>query len=218
MNGSSLRDLNIILASQSPRRRELLARTGLSFTVHPASDKEVTEETEPARIVEALAAHKAREVYEKVYENAAHPLLVIGADTVVVIHGQILGKPESREHAAEMLRLLSGASHEVLTGVCLIEESLGAEGGITAHERIFHECTRVFFRKLTEEEIRGYIASGEPMDKAGAYGIQGLASVFVDHIEGDYDNVVGFPLTRVMKEAEALHASVKGEGRHASVL
>ena len=230
MNGSTLKDLNIILASQSPRRRELLSRTGLSFEILPASDKEVTEETEAGRIVEALAAHKAREVYGKVCEKRADecasvvctapqkPLLVIGADTVVVIRGQILGKPESPEHAAEMLRLLSGTSHEVLTGVCLIEENAGAEGKVTAYERIFHECTRVFFRELTEEEIRGYIASGEPMDKAGAYGIQGLAGVFVDHIEGDYDNVVGFPLTRVMKEAEALHASVTGEDSHASVL
>ncbi len=235
MNGNTLKDLDIILASQSPRRRELLQRTGLSFEIFPASDREVTEETEAGRIVEALAAHKAREVYGKVCEKRASacacaeaspvscgtlpkPFLVIGADTVVAIRGQILGKPESPEHAAEMLRLLSDASHEVLTGVCLIEESKGADGGITARERIFHECTRVFFRKLMEEEIWDYIASGEPMDKAGAYGIQGLAGVFVDHIEGDYDNVVGFPLTRVMKEAEAFHAFLREEDRHASVL
>ena len=226
-----LNDYDIVLASQSPRRRELLGRTGLSFAILPASDREVTEETEPARIVEALAAHKAREVYGKISREPAadglcaeaspvscgvpsRPLFVIGADTVVVINGQILGKPESPAHAAEMLRLLSGAQHEVLTGVCFIAEGLaGAEGAATEEngrpvERMFHECTKVFFRDLTEEEIASYIASGEPMDKAGAYGIQGLAGVFVDHIEGDYDNVVGFPLTRVIREAEAFLSEV----------
>ena len=236
MNENLLKKFDIILASQSPRRRELLGRTGLSFAIRPASDREVTEETEPAKIVEALAAHKANEVYgkllgERSLENVlaeaspvscgtpSRPLFVIGADTVVVINGQILGKPESPEHAAEMLRMLSGAQHEVLTGVCLIreepgagksgEEETGAQGGagkITVRTHIFHECTKVFFRSLTEEEIASYIASGEPMDKAGAYGIQGLAGVFVDHIEGDYDNVVGFPLTRILGEAEAFLA------------
>ena len=222
MNENLLKKFDIILASQSPRRRELLGRTGLSFTIRPASDREVTEETEPAKIVEALAAHKANEVYgkllgERSLENVlaeaspvscgtpSRPLFVIGADTVVVINGQILGKPESPEHAAEMLRMLSGAQHEVLTGVCLIREEPGA-GKNTVRTHIFHECTKVFFRSLTEEEISSYIASGEPMDKAGAYGIQGLAGVFVDHIEGDYDNVVGFPLTRILGEAEAFLA------------
>ena len=222
MSGTELNEFEIILASQSPRRREILGRTGLSFAVHPASDREVTEETEPARIVEALAAHKAREVYEKVSRERAEacalseasplacgtpprPLFVIGADTVVVIGGQILGKPESPARAAEMLRLLSGASHEVLTGVCLIAEKPAA------CERIFHERTRVFFRTLSEEEIASYVATGEPMDKAGAYGIQGRAGIFVDHIEGDYDNVVGFPLTRVLREAEALLAPAAEE-------
>ena len=222
MNENLLKKFDIILASQSPRRRELLGRTGLSFAIRPASDREVTEETEPAKIVEALAAHKANEVYgkllgERSLENVlaeaspvscgtpSRPLFVIGADTVVVINGQILGKPESPEHAAEMLRMLSGAQHEVLTGVCLIREEPGA-GKITVRTHIFHECTKVFFRDLTEEEIASYIASGEPMDKAGAYGIQGLAGVFVDHIEGDYDNVVGFPLTRILGEAEAFLA------------
>ena len=222
MNENLLKKFDIILASQSPRRRELLGRTGLSFAIRPASDREVTEETEPAKIVEALAAHKANEVYgklllERSLENVlaeaspvscgtpSRPLFVIGADTVVVINGQILGKPESPEHAAEMLRMLSGAQHEVLTGVCLIREEPGAGKG-TVRTHIFHECTKVFVRSLTEEEIASYIASGEPMDKAGAYGIQGLAGVFVDHIEGDYDNVVGFPLTRILGEAEAFLA------------
>ena len=200
------------MASQSPRRREILSRTGLSFEIFPASDKEFTEETEPWRVVEALAAHKAGEVFEKLRKERAEassfaeaspvacgtapkPLFVIGADTIVVSGGQILGKPENEENAAEMLRLLSGRTHEVMTGVCFIAEGFG--------KHIFHEVTRVRFRELLEEEIRAYIATGEPMDKAGAYGIQGGAGVFVSGLDGDYDNVVGFPLRRILREAEA---------------
>ena len=222
MNSQNLDKYHIILASQSPRRREILSRMGLPFTVLPASDREITEETEPARIVEALSSHKAAEVYEKLRQaerggsatasmpspegsSADHfrsgetaPLFVIGADTVVVIDGQILGKPEDPEDAARMLGLLSGRSHSVLTGVTLIREE---SDGSRMH--IFHEETQVFFRELREEEIAAYIASGEPMDKAGSYGIQGFGGAFVEHIAGDYDNVVGFPYARFLRESEA---------------
>ena len=221
----SLSDYNLILASQSPRRRELLSRTGLPFEIHPASDKEVTEETEASRIVEALAAHKAHEVYEKLMEERAarctlaeaspvacgtapKPFFVIGADTVVVSEGRILGKPENEAHAAEMLRMLSGRAHEVMTGVCLLaEESADVSEHLSEHisaprEHIFHERTEVRFRELSEEEIQAYIATGEPMDKAGAYGIQGGAGVFVEGLSGEYNNVVGFPLERILREIE----------------
>ena len=160
------------------------------------------------------------------------PFFVIGADTVVVIGGEILGKPEDPAHAAKMLRLLSGASHEVLTGVCLIAEmpaprgaSAGTEGpgetpgdSCAIRERIFFERTKVHFRELTEEEIADYVAGGEPMDKAGAYGIQGKAGAFVEYIEGDYDNVVGFPLARFLEESEAFLASGVKEDGNASCL
>ena len=221
----SWNDFELILASQSPRRREILSRTGLSFRILPASDREVTEETAPERIVEALAAHKAREVYGKLRKERAlacasaeaspeacgtplRPLFVIGADTIVVCDAQILGKPENQEQAAEMLRLLSGRAHEVMTGVCLIAEDAAAREGEEEgfSERIFHEVTAVRFRTLSEEEIAAYIATGEPMDKAGAYGIQGGAGIFVEDLQGDYDNVVGFPLKRILREAEALLA------------
>lgn len=236
----SLTDHRIILASQSPRRREILSRTGLSFEIFPASDKEFTEETEPSRIVEALASHKAREVFEKIRKaraevcsfaeaspvacgTAPKPLFVIGADTIVVCDSRILGKPEDEEDAAEMLRLLSGRSHEVMTGVCLIAESVGPQG---FRERIFHEVTRVRFRALTEEEIQAYIATGEPMDKAGAYGIQGGAGIFVEGLQGEYNNVVGFPLDRILKEIDAFLGTEReadalpgtGEESDASVL
>ena len=236
----SLTDHRIILASQSPRRRELFSRTGLPFEIRPASDKEFTEETEPWRVVEALAAHKAHEVFEKLRKERAEacsfaeaspvacgtapkPLFVIGADTIVVCDSRILGKPEDEEDAAEMLRLLSGRSHEVMTGVCLIAESAGPQG---FRERIFHEVTQVRFRALTDEEIQSYIATGEPMDKAGAYGIQGSAGIFVEALEGDYDNVVGFPLDRILKETDAFLGTETiagtrpgaGEESHAAVL
>ncbi|MBP5294889.1 MAG: septum formation protein Maf [Lachnospiraceae bacterium] len=245
----SLTDYRIILASQSPRRREILSRTGLSFEIFPASDKEFTEETDPSRIVEALASHQAREVFQKVRKaraeacsfaeaspvacgTAPKPFFVIGADTIVVCDQKILGKPEDEADAAEMLRLLSGRSHEVMTGVCLIEETPAAgneetEGGF--RERIFHEVTKVRFRTLTEEEIQSYIATGEPMDKAGAYGIQGGAGIFVKALEGEYNNVVGFPLDRILKEIDAFlgaetvadarpGAGERGEESDASVL
>ncbi len=217
----SLTDHRIILASQSPRRRELFSRTGLSFEIRPASDKEFTEETEPWRVVEALAAHKAHEVFEKLRkETAPKPLFVIGADTIVVCDSRILGKPVDEEDAAEMLRLLSGRSHEVMTGVCLIAESAGPQG---FRERIFHEVTQVRFRALTDEEIQSYIATGEPMDKAGAYGIQGSAGIFVEALEGEYNNVVGFPLDRILKEIDAFLgtetvAGTRGEESDAAVL
>jgi len=181
----------IILASASPRRRELLGTLGADFTVEPAQGEETTPHCGSADgIVTALAEAKAAEVAAK------HPdALVIGADTVVALDGRILGKPKDEADAASMLRLLSGRSHTVCTGLCLIR------GGT----RLTHaETTAVHFRSLTDAEIAAYVATGEPMDKAGAYAIQGLASLFITGIEGDYFNVVGLPLCALGRMLEQM--------------
>lgn len=171
----------IILASASPRRKELLAGLGLEFEVIPAKGPEHTpEHGDAAKTVMELSAAKARELAQR-YPEA----IVIGADTVVEKDGDILGKPADEAEAAAMLKKLSGAAHRVFTGVTVAR-------GETILSRA--EETAVHFRPLTEEEIAAYVASGEPMDKAGAYAIQGLASLFIRGIEGDYFNVVGLPL------------------------
>ncbi len=171
----------IILASASPRRRELLGSLGLSFDIQPATGSENTPDTgDAAEAVRLIARGKARQI------AALHPeALVIGADTVVELDGHILGKPADEAEACAMLRALSGRTHRVYTGVAVIS------GG----EELDHtECTEVRFRPLTEREIAAYVAGGEPMDKAGAYAAQGKAALFVEGIEGDYFNVVGLPL------------------------
>ena len=171
----------LILASASPRRRELLDRFGLTYEIVPAAGEErAPEGMTPGELVAELAANKAAEV------SARYPeAVVIAADTVVEVDGRILGKPGTVERAVEMLTELSGRENRVWTGVCVREG-----------DRVLtrSECTAVHFRKLTEEEIRAYAATGEPLDKAGAYGYQGLACLFVDRIEGDFFNVVGLPV------------------------
>ncbi|MGC8794008.1 MAG: Maf family protein [Bryobacteraceae bacterium] len=175
----------LVLASQSPRRRELLARAGFSFVVRPVEvDETWWPGEEPAAHVERLAREKAR------VAPAGPDDIVLGADTVVVVDGEILGKPADAEDAARMLRKLSGRMHRVLTGVCL-------KRGPTELTHV--EATWVSFATLDEQEIRDYVASGEPMDKAGAYAIQGLASRFVKRIEGCYFNVVGLPVASVYR-------------------
>ena len=176
----------IILASQSPRRRELLERMGITkFDILPAQGEEVADPTLPPHLlVEELARQKAMEIAAQVGQND----LVIAADTVVAIDGQVLGKPQSKEHAFEMLRSLSGREHQVYTGFTVCRGDQVVCG---------HEDTAVCFRPLTDEEIRAYIATGEPMDKAGSYGIQGYGCVLVEGIRGDYYNVVGLPVCRL---------------------
>lgn len=176
----------LILASASPRRRELLGRFGLPFEVIPAKGEEpLLPGLTPEETVKALAAAKAAEIAGETGDADA---LIIGSDTVVERGGVILGKPADEADAFRMLSALSGGVHRVWSGVC-----------VRRGERILTEaeCTEVCFRTLTEEEIRAYIATGEPMDKAGSYGYQGLASVFVESIRGDYFNVVGLPLCRL---------------------
>lgn len=181
----------IILASASPRRRELLGLAGFDFDVVTAHVNEVLDpELEPQELVMSLAEQKARAVAKKHKEQ-----IVIGADTVVVLEGKVLGKPKDEADAAKMLKSLSGKAHEVFTGVSIIKSE---------KSHCFFERTKVKFCELDDEQIRAYVASGEPMDKAGAYGIQGKGCVLVEGIEGDYFNVVGFPVSRFCREMKKL--------------
>ena len=175
--------MDLILASQSPRRSELLRTAGFSFRVRV---RPVPEQRAPGESPLDYALRLAREKAAAAWQEAEE--IVLGADTTVVIEAQILGKPSSPADAARMLRLLSGRSHEVITGICL----RSARGQI-----VDAAITRVWFARLSDSDIGAYTASGEPMDKAGGYGIQGLASKFVERIEGCYFNVMGLPVALV---------------------
>ncbi len=176
----------IILASGSPRRRELLERFGVNdLRVRPAKGEERMPDTDdPAEIVRALSRQKA----EEVARGAAADDVIVAADTIVWLDGQALGKPRDEADAKAMLRRLSGRTHSVFTGVCVVR---GGELLTEAEESL------VSFREMSEREIAAYVASGEPMDKAGAYGAQGLAGLFVRRIEGSFSNVMGLPLCRL---------------------
>lgn len=211
-------NVRLVLASASPRRRELLSQIGLEFTVMPSTKEENAKTTEAGALVQELSRQKAVDIWEQlsggqgqnpdadqeqISEETQEPnlngkqqpeLLVIGADTVVCCEGKILGKPHSREATAEMLTALQGRSHEVYTGVTLYSQS---------ETVTFFECTQVEFYPMTEVEISEYIDSKEPMDKAGAYGIQGLGARFVKGIRGDYNNVVGLPVGRLYQELKS---------------
>ena len=235
-------NVRLVLASASPRRRELLSQIGLEFTVMPSTKEEHAKATEAGALVQELSRQKAVDIWEQlsggqgqnpdanqkqlsdanqaqnsdpnhgqlsgadqeqIFREMREPnlngkrqpeLLVIGADTVVCCEGKILGKPHSREAAAEMLTVLQGRSHEVYTGVTLYSQSEAVT---------FFECTQVEFYPMTEAEISDYIDSKEPMDKAGAYGIQGLGARFVKGIRGDYNNVVGLPVGRLYQELKS---------------
>ena len=178
---------HIILASGSPRRKEILELADLDFDVIPSNAEEITTKTAPHEVVMELASIKAKDIYEQSDKQN----MVVGADTVVAYQGQILGKPSDKEDAKRMLSMLSGQTHEVYTGVCVIENGKA---------KTFYEETKVTFYEISEGEIDHYIQTGEPMDKAGSYGIQGKAAVFIKGIEGDYYNVVGFPIARFLHE------------------
>lgn len=177
----------IILASASPRRQEILKQIGLSFEVkvNPV-DEIIPAGMLPQQAVCELAYRKAKGVADELELGD----IVIGADTIVVHGNRILGKPMDRADAVDTLRSLSGGDHLVMTGFCVIEAATGRV--VQANE-----TTRVFFRRLTDAEINAYVDSGEPMDKAGSYGIQGLGAILVEKIEGCYFNVVGLPVTRL---------------------
>ncbi|OFV83893.1 MAG: septum formation protein Maf [Acidobacteria bacterium RIFCSPHIGHO2_01_FULL_67_28] len=179
----------LILASASPRRRELLRQAGFTFeVVAPEVDETYPGGEDPAAFAERLALAKAAQIAQRF--TAKDDVVVLGADTVVVADGEVLGKPVSADDARAMLRKLSGIAHRVITGV-----ALAAPGA--ARRAVGHEVTRVFFRPLTEEEITAYVATGEPLDKAGAYAAQGRAARFVTRVEGCYFNVVGLPVALV---------------------
>ncbi len=187
--------MKIYLASASPRRRELLAQIGLQFEVKVSNVQEKASASDPAKVVEELSRQKARAVFE---ELAAGHLLVIGADTVVAADGRILGKPAGREEAVEMLELLSGRTHEVFTGVTLICRDACGQ----VFSKTFHERTEVSFYAMSGKEIGDYVSTGDCMDKAGAYGIQGFCARYIREIKGDYNNVVGLPAGRLYQEAK----------------
>ena len=188
--------MNLILASQSPRRRELLGLTGLDFIVRVADiDERMDPEKAPFDEVSRVSRLKAEAVARKPDD------VVIAADTIVVCGGQVLGKPRNEADAFRILSLLSGRHHEVMTGMTVLR----------GDEAITHtEVTRIHFRPLSDGEIRAYIASGEPMDKAGAYGIQGGAALFADQMEGDYYNVMGLPVCRLAMILRSLGLPIWG--------
>jgi septum formation protein len=193
----------LVLASASPRRQELLRNAGISFTVQSADVDETRLAGEsPRDCAERLAREKALAVWRERPQD-----LVLGADTIVVVDEAILGKPADGKDAARMLRLLSGRVHSVVTGVCLVKPVASGRSPVSSQGklqsprelRMASETTLVTMAELSDDEIQAYVASGEPMDKAGAYAIQGMASRWIPHIEGDYSNVVGLPVALVYR-------------------
>ncbi len=187
----------LILASGSPRRRELLSLLNLPFEVRASdADESTPEDWEPEKIVTELALRKARAVVDSMTSEKA---VVIGSDTIVVLDGRVLGKPADAEEAAHMLRSLSGRKHEVYTGLACIEVP-------EQPSRTLVSCSRaeVTMRHISGTEIAAYIATGEPMDKAGSYAVQGLGAVFVERIEGDYHAIVGLPVALLYAMLEQL--------------
>ncbi len=192
---------NIILASQSPRRQEILSLGGYEYKVCVSSAEEQIppEELEnltPQELVERLARVKAEDVYRRnCNKNSVEEITVIGADTVVAVDGRVLGKPRTEDEAYEMLSMLEGRTHDVFTGVCILWTNPDTQAEIQGN--IFHCHTKVTFYPMTEKEIDNYVATGDCMDKAGAYGIQSGAAKYIQGIEGDYLNVVGLPLSKI---------------------
>ncbi|MDN4072727.1 Maf family protein [Fictibacillus terranigra] len=184
----------LILASSSPRRKELLSMNLLSYEVIPSTIQEVMDPSlSPEELVCSLARQKAEDVFRLHKEH-----VVIGADTVVVNNGTVMGKPAGRKEAVAALRSLSGRTHTVYTGVCILSEG---------KERLFSVSTDVTFWELSEAEVENYVNSGEPFDKAGSYGIQGLGARLVQSIAGDFYSVVGLPVSRVVRELESFGIS-----------
>jgi|SRR6202521_1373938 len=176
----------LVLASASPRRQELLRNAGITFEVQPAH---ILEGPRPGETAKDCAERLAREKALAVARQRPHDI-VLGADTVVVVDGQLLGKPSDAADAARMLRMLSGREHQVITGVCLV---------VNGQPSVASETTLVTVSEITDRDIADYVASGEPLDKAGAYAIQGIASRWIPRIEGDYSNVVGLPIALVFR-------------------
>ena len=197
-------ELDIVLASASPRRRQLLEQAGVAFRTHAVdADETLTEElaADPVEAVKKLAERKACAAVEQlVTPDYDGTMAVIGSDTMVVFRGQIFGKPHDAADAERMLRALSGHGHDVHTAVSVWMVHAPAGGDIGLAYRTFVDTTYVYFRDLADDEIAAYIASGDPFDKAGAYGIQSGGGAFVDHIEGSLDTVIGLPAERLLRE------------------
>lgn len=196
--------IDIVLASASPRRRQLLEDAGLRFRVHAVDADETLDDNlleEPLEAVKKLAERKAKAAVEELVDGEYDgTMVVIGSDTMVVLRGEIFGKPVDAADAERMLRALSGCGHDVNTAVSVwvVHAPKGQDVGL--FYRTFVDTTYVYFKELTDDQIAAYIDSGDPFDKAGAYGIQSGAAAFVDHIEGEYDTVVGFPVARMKRE------------------
>lgn len=189
----------IILASASPRRRELLSQIGIEFEVITSDAEEKTGSTDPSEMVQELSALKAIDVYQKLSQESRKDVIIIGADTLVAFKGKVMGKPADEQRAEEMLTSLQGNTHQVYTGVTLVWQE---PAGIC--KRTFYEKTDVTMFPMSPEEIRNYIATKEPMDKAGAYGIQGKCAAYIKGIAGDYNNVVGLPIGRLYQELQKI--------------
>ncbi len=190
----------LILASASPRRRELLEQIGAVFQVCPAKGEEKITKTEPGEAAEELSREKCLEIFQSFEEDVT----VIGADTIVVLDGKILGKPGSADEAVQMLSTLRGRTHQVFTGVTVMSRE-----GEKIQTVTFHESTQVSFYPMSDKEIEEYVRDGEPMDKAGAYGIQGKGAVFIREIRGDYNNVVGLPVAKLYQELKNMGIQIR---------
>lgn len=190
--------MKYILASASPRRRELLTQAGIEYTVIPSNVEEIITQTEPCEVVMELALLKANDVFENHAENNT---IVIGADTIVVYKDEILGKPEDADDARDMLSMLADRTHQVYTGVALVSMENGEK-----KVKTFYECTDVTFYPVSREDIDKYVESGDPLDKAGSYGIQGPFAIHIKEIHGDYNNVVGLPIGRLYQEIKETFA------------
>ena len=187
----------IILASASPRRRELLAQMGLSFEVMPSTKEEKMIEAEASKVVESLSAQKAEDIAQQINGDAT----IIGSDTIVVCGGEIMGKPHSKEEAFSMISRLQGRKHQVYTGVTVTDRIAGREV-----EKTFAAQADVSVYPMTDAEIEAYIAKGESMDKAGAYGIQGSFGMFVKEIKGEYTTILGLPIAALYQTLKELQA------------
>lgn len=193
----------IILASGSPRRKELLQWIGIPFRVVKSECEEITTKKEPCDVVMELSQQKAFDVYSKLSEEERRGRLVLGADTIVAIHGRILGKPKDQQDAISILQELSGKIHHVYTGVTLLWEDASGQ----MQRNTFYEDTEVEMYPMSMQEIENYVATGEPMDKAGAYAIQGGCVIYIKEIRGEYSNVVGLPVARLYQELSRMESN-----------
>lgn len=195
----------IVLASQSPRRRELLEQIGVSFTCHASEKAELRTKEAPQEVVRELSLAKARDI--AAYHGQAGACIVIGADTVVSVDGRILGKPKDQADAVRMIEMLQGRDHEVFTGVTLVKK----ENGAVLWEDTFSVRTEVTVCPMSRRQIEAYVRTGESMDKAGAYAIQGLFASYVRGIRGDYNNVVGLPVCEIYQRLLKLGVDITEE-------